>query len=498
MLKNRLLINIFSNWANLLILIIVRFFLTPFFIHKLGDVEYGIWVLILSVVGYMQLLNLGINTAIVRYFSKFVESKDYQKANEIFNTALCMFLVLAVLIVMSILILAVYMPYFYDFSGNLFYKIIFIVVGINLAFEFVFYAFSAVLSAKQKFLEMNIVETSSFLIGTGFIVIALIMGYKLLAIAIIQICTNLVRGTILSFYSMKITPEIKFHFSAVKRDTFKKIFSYTLYNLLMKVSARINLTGSILIIGYFLSTGAVTFYAIATNLINYLHSLIMQMQRVLIPRFSQLEAQNENKQIQEHFLALTRYTLIIAIPIIFIFVYYGDAFIELWIGNKYAALSGKILAILAIGKIFQISQLSTETALKGISKHKNLSFIRIAESAAVIVLSLVLVKKYELIGVAYATTIPMIFFNLLIIPVYTCNLLKISLVRYYVKYIFKNVLAILPLVFIYYYLDYPINSYSVLGLSVVCITILFFVLSFILILDFKERKLIYSIFGMSR
>ncbi len=491
---NRVFLNIFSNWANLLILIGARFFLTPFMIHQLGDKEYGIWILIVSTIGYMELLNMGMNTAVIRYTSKFLKIDDKEKVNEIFNTSLALFSALGIFILLLVLLLGNYFPDLFNFDGNYYYKIIFIIIGINLAFQFIFYVFPAVLSATHKFFEINIITTTTFLINTALVIIFLIAGYKLMALALIYLCTNLLKGILLSLYAMKTIPEVKFDSRAVKRDTFKEIFSYTFYNFLLKISSKINMTGSIIIIGYFLSAGAVTFYAIAMNLITYLHTLIMQIQRVLVPRFSELEAQNKTEQIQENFLALTRYTLIVALPIAYIFFFYGDAFIELWIGEKYASLSGEILAILVIGKIFHISQLSTETALKGISKHKNLSFLRIAESVSVLILSILLVEKYELIGIAYANAIPVVFFNLLVVPVYACNLLKIPVARYYLKYIFKNVLVIIPLFLIFHYINYPINSYSTLGLSIVSISIVFFVLAFVLVLDLKERKLVYSIF----
>jgi O-antigen/teichoic acid export membrane protein len=497
-MSKRIFLNIFSNWANLLILIGVKFFLTPFFIHKLGDEEYGVWILILSFIGYMEVLNLGLNTAIVRYLSKYFAVKDYKRMNEIFNTSFFLFSMIAVLIVILVFVLAFFVSDLFDFGGKMIYKIIFIIVGINFAFQFIGYALTAVLSAKQKYLEINIFGTSSFLISTVLIVIALMMGYKLFAVALIQIFSNFVRGTLVSLYSLKISPELKLNFKDIKRDAFKNLFSYNFYNLLINISTKINLSASIIIIGKFLSAEAITFYSIPNSLISYLHTLIMQMQMVLVPRFSSLEAQNKNEQIQKNLLILVRYTLILAIPIVYVFIFYGDSFIRLWLSDKYADLSGKILIILAIGKIFHISQLPTETALKGIGKLKSLSFLRITESVSALILSIILVRKYELIGIAYANAIPMVFFNLLIVPVYTCSLLKISIAKYYLKYIFKNVLAILPLFLIFQFIKFPINSYPLFGLSVLSIVVVFFILAFILILDLEEKKIIYSLLRMEK
>lgn len=498
MFENRLVINIFSNWSNFLILVGVRFFLTPFLIHKLGDNEYGIWILIISLVGYMELLKLGTATGIIKYISQFIQIKDHRRTNEIFNTGFILFLSLAFVILLSVLILAFYLPTLFNFDQNYLYKIIFIIVGIDLAFEVIFLPFSAALRGQQKFFEINIIVTSIFLIRTLSVVLFLMAGYKLLALALIQICTSVLRGIVLSFYLFKTSPKLRLDFTLINKNSFKLIFHYTLYNFLVNISAKVNLTGSILIIGHFLSASAVTFYSIANILTRYLHTFIIEMQRVLIPRFSELEAQDNTEKIRDNFHAFTRLTLIIATPITFIFICYGNSFLTLWVGSKYADLSSKILAILAVGKFFYISQLTIETTLKGIGKHKHLSYLKILESIAVLTLSILLVKKYNLIGVAYGNTIPNILFNLIVIPIYACNLLKIPLLRYYFDYFIKNTLAICLLLLIYYNIEYPIDSYLDFGLLSLLIIIAFFALSFVLVLNLKERQLVYPLFRIKR
>jgi len=58
--------NIFSNWASVAINLAVAFLLSPFLVHSLGDSAYGLWVLVLSVTGYMGLLDTGLRVSIVK------------------------------------------------------------------------------------------------------------------------------------------------------------------------------------------------------------------------------------------------------------------------------------------------------------------------------------------------------------------------------------------------------------------------------------------------
>ena len=60
---------------------IVGLILTPYIIKSLGDSEYGLYVLVGSIIAYLGLMNLGINNATVRYVAKFkaLEDKEAEK-----------------------------------------------------------------------------------------------------------------------------------------------------------------------------------------------------------------------------------------------------------------------------------------------------------------------------------------------------------------------------------------------------------------------------------
>jgi len=43
--------NLFINWSGHVVSLVVMFFLSPFVVHRLGDVNYGVWTLMTSLTG---------------------------------------------------------------------------------------------------------------------------------------------------------------------------------------------------------------------------------------------------------------------------------------------------------------------------------------------------------------------------------------------------------------------------------------------------------------
>ncbi|HEY8765072.1 MAG TPA: hypothetical protein VIM18_12830, partial [Solirubrobacteraceae bacterium] len=55
-----------SNVAGQVVVLGVWFALTPFMVHRLGAANYGLWVLVASLVAYGNLLDLGVGAAVTK------------------------------------------------------------------------------------------------------------------------------------------------------------------------------------------------------------------------------------------------------------------------------------------------------------------------------------------------------------------------------------------------------------------------------------------------
>src|SRR5579864_5582324 len=80
--------NVFSNWLGLLLRGAISVALTPIMIHYLGDFQYGLWVLVMSVVDYSGILDLGIRPTLHRFVARWKSLNDRVALNETMGTAL--------------------------------------------------------------------------------------------------------------------------------------------------------------------------------------------------------------------------------------------------------------------------------------------------------------------------------------------------------------------------------------------------------------------------
>src|SRR5258707_15481803 len=66
----RFAFNVMMNWIAMAVGMVVPFFLAPFVIRHLGTTAYGVWILAVSTVSYLNILDLGLRSAIIRFVSK--------------------------------------------------------------------------------------------------------------------------------------------------------------------------------------------------------------------------------------------------------------------------------------------------------------------------------------------------------------------------------------------------------------------------------------------
>jgi O-antigen/teichoic acid export membrane protein len=113
-----LVINALSNWTALGINIIIAFFLTPYIIKNVDKTGYGIWTLVSTITGYYGLLNLGVSAAINRYVARYTTQKNTKSLNEIANTALFMFCITGLVIILSSLFFSNYIASFFNIASQ--------------------------------------------------------------------------------------------------------------------------------------------------------------------------------------------------------------------------------------------------------------------------------------------------------------------------------------------------------------------------------------------
>jgi O-antigen/teichoic acid export membrane protein len=447
--------NIFSNWLGFAVATIVAFFLSPFVVRHLGDSGYGVWVLTMSLTGYLGLLDLGVRGAVTRYVAKFHAQEAHANTSKVVSTALAIFLgagALAIILSLGMAMLAlkyIRIPLPLRFATS----VVIVITGINIAVSLVSGVFGGIVTALQRLEANNVIEIVTTLCRTSVIILILNHGKGLISLAIVQLVFAVLTGAANVVLALRVYPQFRINFSECDKEHFKLIMSFGFYSFIIQISAFLIFYTDSVVIGIFLPVSAVTFFAIAGNLTNYSRGLLSGITVAATPMASAMEARGHRQEMNRVLLKGARYATMVFLPIGIIFLIQGSSFIGLWMGTSYAAVSGKVLSVLTLGLLFSAGNGMAGSMILGIGRHKGVVPVALAEALCNLALSVVLIRKYGIVGVALGTTIPNLAVNMIFWPLYIHHVFGVNPLKYAFSTWIRPGLAALPFLLCTYFVQ---------------------------------------------
>jgi O-antigen/teichoic acid export membrane protein len=171
-----------------------------------------------------------------------------------------------------------------------------------------------------------------------------------------------------------------------------------------------------IVVGAFVSVGAVAFYSIGGSLVAYSRQVVGAVSTTFIPMASNLDAEGKSADLRKLLLKGTQATLGLALPVSLALLFRGKTFIGLWMGPKYSETAGTVLQILMISQFFGVANTTAGQIAFGIERHKSMANWAIIEAALNLSLSILLVRKIGLYGVAWGTSIATTLIHLVFWP----------------------------------------------------------------------------------
>jgi O-antigen/teichoic acid export membrane protein len=438
--------NIVSNWGGYLFSAIVGFFLSPYVVRHLGDAGYGVWSVLVSLTGYLGLLDLGVRGAVTRYIARSHAQADHLGSTQVASSAIAIFLPAGIVAIAVSAVLASFVigrmniPEQYLLAG----RFVLLLLGVNVAFSLINGVYGGILVALQRFDLSNGIEVASTGLRAVAIMVALNHGFGLVTLACLQLFFTLARLPANLFLVSRLYPELHARPWSADRQKVSLIFSFSIFSFLLHVSQSLIYASDLVIIGAYLPAMAVTFYAIAGNLAEYARGLVAGITQTMTPLASSLEARKDGRTLQEIVLQSSSWATMVALPVVTTFFLRGSSFIALWMGPQYSDLSGNVLRVMAFSILFWASSSTVGSTMLGISRHKPMVPVALFDGLCNVAMSIFLVRRIGIIGVAWGTLIPGLFSSMLFFPWYLHHTLGIHPRRYVVSAWLKPGLAIIP------------------------------------------------------
>ncbi|HSE97221.1 MAG TPA: oligosaccharide flippase family protein [Blastocatellia bacterium] len=420
--------NVSMDYAVVFVELVIGLVMLPFNTAHLGQSAYGLWVLTASITIYFSMLDLGYGAAMVKFAAQYRAHRDATALNQVVSTIFFIFSAIGLAAYALAVLLALNLESLFNVTPEQAAtgQQVLLIISVYIALGFPFSVFGGIVNGFQrKYLNGTVAITTS-------IVVALVNAAVLLAgYGLVELVAATTTVRILSYFAYRLNAYRVFPALSVRAKHFRlsrlrEVTGFSAFMLLIDLANKLNYSTDTIVIGAFMTTAAVAIWAVAARLIDLTQRLTDQLNGALFPVIVDSATLGQSERLRKVFLQGTRLSLAMVIPIACGLALMAGPLVHLWVGPAFAG-SVPIIHILAAVVIYRVGNATATTLLKGAGHHRLLAFSNLAIGVMNLVLSLALVGRYGLVGVAIGTLIPLAAVSMFVLFPAACRRTQVSI-----------------------------------------------------------------------
>jgi len=404
--------NAFSNIAGTALSLGVGFVLMPLIVHRIGASDFGIWMLVNSVVGYMGLVDFGLAPTLVKKTAEHlaVDGEDARRRlNRTVSTVFGLYVLIGAAVGLAIALLSQLPEGIFKVPAEDFatFKAVLWIVGFQAALSFPMSIWHGLLGGLQDFHYANfvgIVTNILRVIGTLWV---LESGNGLLGLIWMGFGITCVSWAARWWWVRRKIPDLKLTLSGFDRAEVKGLAHFSGAMVIWSMAGYAVHQLDKVLIGIFLPVAFITTYEIGARISNYSRNVLHSWLSVVMPAAAALKAQGDSAMLRNLYLTGTKYLLLSYVGVVIALLGFGREFIVLWMGQEFSQ-AVLIMDILLVGSLFQSQNLVAHVMLPGMSRLRVFTRIMLGYIVCTTVLGILFVTQWGLPGMAAAIATTMV------------------------------------------------------------------------------------------
>ncbi|MFI1773821.1 lipopolysaccharide biosynthesis protein [Thalassobellus citreus] len=421
------------SYVTIFLTNVVGLLLTPFIIRSFGSAEYGLYTMIGALVGYMSVLDFGLNNTIVRFVAKYRAENDKQGEENFLAHSFIMYSCISILV--SVLGFILYSNLESLYSENLKpdqidkAKTMMLLLIFNLAISLPGGAFSGICYGYEEFILPKITNIVRYIVRSILVVVILLFGANAVGLIILDTIMNLIVIIINIYIVFKILKaRIKIH--KFDKNLFKSILGFSLWLFVFAIVHQLRWQFGQMIIGIYYSTSIVAIYSVGITLGNYYGAFSSAISSVFLPKAIQMTVKSiPTEELTNTFIKISRIILLVLFYIFGAFILLGKDFVFFWVGDEYNEAYYYAIIIM-----FGLTPILSQGFANNILEAKNLLAFRgkllLTLTLLGTILSVFVVQKFGVLEMIITVVIFMLLERAIMIFYYNKNT-NLDMFRYY-------------------------------------------------------------------
>lgn len=491
---NELKTGVILSYINIFLTNVIGIVLTPFIVKSLGTSEYGLYTLIGSIVGYITVMDLGLNNTIVRYISRYRTIKDKEGEQRFLGAIFIIYGIISLIVVLIGIVFYLNIDVIFSNSLNELEiakaKLMSIVLIFNLAITLPGGAFTAVANAYEKFIFIKALANIKYLFRAVLVFLLLTYSKDSLDLIILDTILNILIILVTYIYvSKKLKFKIIFHIPKI--NFFYEIFTYSIWIFIFAIAYNLQWLSGQSVLGVTTNTKTVAIYGIGIMLGGYYGSFAAAINTLLLPRATKISVENNNSKLfTDEIIKFGRINVIILLYILCGFIILGKKFIKLWVGESYQE-AWYISVFIMVAMTLPLVQAFGNSILEAKKKNRFKAILSLITLGLASILGFYFSKEYGLLGMIIPITLS-VFINGIIMSFYFKKIFNFNIKLFFKKVFLKPILVNIVLVSVLLFMEQYYSNITWISfvISSSVFTILYILLNFIFVFNKTEKQLI--------
>ena len=440
--------NISWNYIQAGLSVVVYFLITPVVVARLGEVGFGIWVLLRAILFYLRFLDFGFHNALVKYVAEYGERRDWPGVNGLIATTASVLTIAGVTaLLVSAAIAWLVVPHAFHVPAGRIpeLQVATVLLGVDLLLAFPASVVGAVFEGRQRFDVLSGVSMAATIVCAGATVFVLELGKGILALVAVEIGGTLLTAALSLALLRRLEPEVRLTLGPIGGPYLRRIRGYSTWTSLNEILAEGGAEVEKLLIPVVLSISLLTPYTLVCTVAAVIFLAIEPLTDAFFPLSSAFDATGDEERLRRLLVRGTKVVLAISLPLAVAVVAYGGEFIIGWIGEAYVAVPAGVLPLVVGSFTVTAFVLTATTILLALARVKEVFYMGIAELVLAVGFVLVAVPRFGLPGLAGSLLAANALVTFVWIVPYTCRLLRQSAPEFLAQALGRPLIAALPM-----------------------------------------------------
>jgi len=399
--------NLFLKYIVMGVELAIGVVLLPFNVAHLGSAAYGVLALTASIAAYFSILDLGYGLAQEKFVAHYRARRDPQALNQVISTMFVVFGSVGLLAFAMGVAVAIGFEHLFNVTPEQAHdgRRVLLVMAAYVAMSFPFSVFGGVVNGFLRNYMNGITAIGTSVAAAIVNVIVVATGHGLFALVVAVYSVRTVSYWFYRRNAYKVFPELRVTPRYFDRTRLREVTGFSAFILLIDLANKINYSTDAMVAGAFLGATSVAVWTVAQRLIETIQRFTNQLNGSLFPVVVDSAASGSRCRLKSILVQGTRLSLAMVVPTATALGLLARPLVTAWVGPRFAG-SVPVIHVLAVVVAIRVGNATATTLLKGSGDHRLLATTNLAMSIANLGLSVVLARRYGLIGIALGTLIP--------------------------------------------------------------------------------------------